>query len=140
NPQQFAGNQFRLAPDHSFSVGLSANTQITPRIGVFFRPTFTWQSEVFFTNDNDLAFNVIDPTTNDTIFTVPSVSQEAYGLLNINAGIELFEGQFVLEGYVKNLTNKDFIIDGGNTGGVFQIPTFIAGAPRFYGAGVTFRF
>ena len=30
--------------------------------------------------------------------------------------------------------------DAGNTGGGFNVPTFIAGAPRFFGGGVTVRF
>jgi len=31
------------------------------------------------------------------------------------------------------INDKEFIIDAGNTGGAFGIPTFIAGPPRFIG-------
>jgi len=139
NPQQFAGNQFRLSPDHSVSLGLEARKSFTNNASVFIRPTYTWQSEVFFTNDNDIAFNVINPANNTTLFTVPDVSQDAYGLVNINAGVDWGE-DLTFELYAKNLLDKEFIVDGGNTGGVFKIPTFIAGAPRFYGGRVKVRF
>ena len=134
NPQQFADNQFRLAPDHAFSAGFDFRAPVADgSMEVFIRPTYTWQSEVFFTNDNDVAFDVIDPTTNAVLFTVPDVSQDSYGLLNLNAGLSFGDGQYSVEGFVKNALDEEYIIDAGNTGGVFNIPTYIAGAPRFYG-------
>ncbi len=140
NVQQFADNRFRLAPDHALSVGLNYRKAFGGDKAFFLRPTYTWQSEVFFTNDNDIAFDVVDPVSGGTIFTVPGIREDSYGLLNINGGVELMEGQVVLQGYVKNLLDKDYIIDAGNTGGSFQIPTFIVGQPRFFGGGVQFRF
>ena len=140
NPQQFAGNQFRLAPDHALSVGFNAEYEVSNGVRAYLRPTYTYKSEVFFTDDNDIAFNVVDPASGATVFTVPSVSQDGFGLLNFNVGVEFFDGKVSLDGYIKNALDKEFIIDGGNTGGVFNIPTFIAGAPRFYGGGITFRF
>ncbi|MGF1544208.1 MAG: TonB-dependent receptor [Parvularculaceae bacterium] len=140
NPQQFAGNRFRLAPDHSFSVGANYARPVSDTATAFFRPTYTWKSEVFFTDENELEFDVVNPLDGSTLFTVPTVGQEAFGLLNVNAGVSLYGGAVVVEGYAKNLLDREFIIDGGNTGGAFQIPTFIAGAPRFYGGGVTVRF
>jgi len=32
--------------------------------------------------------------------------------------------------YARNLFDKEHIIDAGNTGGSFGIPTFVAGEPR----------
>ena len=40
----------------------------------------------------------------------------------------------------RNLFNQQYIIDAGNTGGAFGIPTFIAGAPRFVTVQVSRRF
>lgn len=137
--QIFAGNQFRLSPDHSLSVGF--NYEQPTSYGTFFiTPTYTWQSEVFFEDENQEAFDVVIPTTNTVLFSVPAISEEAYGLLNIRAGLDLFDGNVRVEGYVENLLDKEFIVDAGNTGGSFGIPTFIAGAPRFFGGGVTVRF
>ena len=139
NPQQFGGNQFRLSPDHSFSIGLGFEHPTD--YGVWFiTPTYTWKSSVFFQDENDAPVTVIDPATGNTAFTVPGISQNAFGLANIRAGIKLWEDQVRIQLYVENLFDEEFIIDGGNTGGALGIPTFIGGAPRFYGASVAFRF
>ena len=139
DPQRFADNQFRLAPDHSLAIGF--NYQHPTAFGTFFlTPTFTWQSEVFFEDENQEAFDVLDPATRDVLFSVPGVSEESYGLLNIRAGIDMFDGNLRLEGYVENLLDEEYIVDAGNTGGGFGIPTFIAGPPRFFGGGITVRF
>jgi len=49
NPQAFADNQFRLSPDHSFSIGARVSTAV-PGGELSFVPTYVWQSEVFFDN------------------------------------------------------------------------------------------
>ncbi len=36
--------------------------------------------------------------------------------------------------FMNNVLDEDYIIDAGNTGGAFGIPTFIAGPPRMLGA------
>ena len=139
NPQEFGGNQFRLSPDHSLSVGF--NYEHPTEFGTFFlTPTYTWQSEVFFEDENQGEVAVINPADGSLVFTIPGVSQEAYGLLNIRGGVDLLDGMVRVEGYVENLLDEEFIVDAGNTGGSFGIPTFIAGAPRFFGGGVTVRF
>ncbi|MEL6782352.1 MAG: hypothetical protein AAFO51_08230, partial [Pseudomonadota bacterium] len=67
--------------------------------------------------------------------------QQAIGvLINTNAGFEYYDGALVAEVFAKNFLNEEYIIDGGNTGGVFQIPTYIAGQPRHYGVRVKARF
>ncbi|MEM6414869.1 MAG: TonB-dependent receptor [Pseudomonadota bacterium] len=136
NPQIFGGNQFRLSPDHALSV--TARYEQPTRWGdAFFTPSYTYRSEVFFEEDN-VDTSVV--TVGSTSFTVPGENQPAYGLVNIRAGLRMFDGAVTVEGYVENLLDKEYIIDAGNTGGGFGIPTFIGGPPRFYGGGVTFRF
>lgn len=137
--QIFAGNQFRLSPDHSLSAGFHYEHP-TSYGTFFFTPTYTWQSKVFFEDENQEAFDVVNPSDNAVLFSVPGISEEAYGLLNIRAGVDLLDGNVRIEGYVENLLDEEFIVDAGNTGGSFGIPTFIAGAPRFFGGGVTVRF
>ena len=140
DPQLLAGNQFRLSPDHSLSVGF--NYEYPTAFGTFFlTPTYTWQSEVFFEdNGNQESFDVVLPATGNVLFTVPGLKEDSYGLLNIRGGVDLKDGKIRVEGYVENLLDEEFIIDAGNTGNGFGSPTFIAGAPRFFGGGVTFRF
>ena len=78
-------------------------------------PSYTWQDKVYFDNtERDL------------------ISQDAYGLLNLNAQLD-FENGFGLEAYISNALDEEYLIDAGNTGDAFGIPTFISGAPQFYG-------
>ena len=78
-------------------------------------PSYTWQSEVYFDNtERDL------------------ISQDAYGLLNLNAQLD-FNNGFGIEAYISNALDEEYLIDAGNTGDGFGIPTFISGAPQFYG-------
>ncbi|MEO0883665.1 MAG: TonB-dependent receptor [Pseudomonadota bacterium] len=139
NPQDFGGNQFRLAPDHSFSVGFTVE-QPLPHAVAYLTPTYTWKSDVFFTDENDPAFDVVD-ATGALVVSVPGISQDSFGLLNFRGGFRLGEQENInVFFYVENALEEEFVIDGGNTGGAFGIPTFIAGKPRFFGGGISLQF
>jgi outer membrane receptor protein involved in Fe transport len=110
----YPGNHLRLSPDHTASVSARflfdlgfADLKLVP--------SYSWQSSVYFTNEerNDL-------------------KEGAYGLLNLNAQLD-FQNGFGLEAYVSNALDEEYLIDAGNTGDAFGIPTFISGAPQFYG-------
>ena len=139
NPQIFAGNRFRLSPDHSLSAGFNWRKE-TSFGALFLTPTYTWKSSVYFEDENSDGYDVVLPGGGPVLFSVPAVSQGAFGLLNIRAGLDVMEGAVTFEAYAENLLDKEYIIDAGNTGGSFGIPTYIAGAPRFYGGGVKVRF
>ena len=114
NPQELAGNTFRLTPKNSFSFGFNINSKLNEKLELFIRPTYTYKSKVFFEETN-----------------LPNISQDAYGLLNFRTGITIdkkYEVSFVMS----NVLDEEYIIDAGNTGGALGIPTYIAGAPRFY--------
>jgi outer membrane receptor protein involved in Fe transport len=135
-----SGNSFRLAPDHSFSLGGTYRVTLPGENGsVFFTPTYTWQSEVFFDDDNDRAnLQVRSPAA----FSDRAVDerQESYGLLNLRAGYEPVGGGWRLEAFATNALDEDYIIDAGNTGDSFGIPTFIRGAPRLVGVELSAEF
>ncbi|TGY90507.1 TonB-dependent receptor [Marinicauda algicola] len=128
NVQEFAGNAFRLSPEHAFALGLQAEFDLAAGGTLAFLPTFSWQSEVFFDNDNDLTDAVQDEVQGD------------YGIVDFKVRYETGEGGIWAEAYVENLLDEDYIIDAGNTGDSFGIPTFIAGAPRMSGIRIGGRF
>ncbi len=112
----FGGNKLRLSPDHKASLAARIFLMDAGFGTLSIVPSYTWQSQVYFDNtEREL------------------ISQEAYGLVNLNVQLDLENG-FGVEAYVNNLTGEDYIIDAGNTGDGFGIPTFIAGTPTFYGA------
>jgi outer membrane receptor protein involved in Fe transport len=97
-------------------------------------PTASYQSEVFFEDDNQQEYVVVDPATGSVLFEVPETGESQYTLFNIRAGFEFMNGRAAVEAFASNLFDTEYVIDAGNTGGGFGIPTFIAGPPRFYGA------
>lgn len=122
NQQQLAGNTFRLTPKHSFSIGFNYNPTVSTNIDLYLRPSYTYKSKVFFEETN-----------------LPNISQGGYGLLNIRTGLTLRK-KYEIGLFMTNLFDKKYIVDAGNTGGAFGIPTFIAGAPRFYGVQMAVKF
>ncbi|WP_300527143.1 TonB-dependent receptor [Maricaulis sp.] len=128
NAQEFAGNVFRLSPEHAFSIGLLKTKDLGAHGTLSFVPTFSWQSEVFFDNDNDLTDAIQDEVQGD------------FGLVNARLRYDTASNGLYGELFVTNALDEEYIIDAGNTGDSFGIPTFIAGAPRMYGArlGVNF--
>lgn len=135
NPLIFGGNRFRLSPDHTAGLALRASRAMNGG-RLYFTPSVTYQSKVFFQDDNQGRYAVVLPTTGQALFEVPAISEGGYSLFNVRAGYEFSQGQFAIEAFVNNLTDRSFIIDAGNTGATFNIPTFIAGAPRTYGLAV----
>ena len=115
------GNRLRLSPDNKASI--AAVFMFDTAFGdLKVVPTYTWQDTVYFDNsERDL------------------LSQDAYGLVNINAQLE-FDNGFALEAYATNLLDEEYLIDAGNTGDAFGIPTFISGPPQFYGLRISKEF
>jgi outer membrane receptor protein involved in Fe transport len=129
----FDGNRFRLSPDHKFSVG--ALWAIPVEGGAFqIQPTWTWQSEVFFDNDND---RTDLQTTNFVPDRFVDELQDSYGLLNLRVRYTPDHGNWSVEAFGDNLLDEEFLKDAGNTGDSLGLPTFIAGEPRTYGVNVT---
>lgn len=132
------GNSFRLSPDHTASLALRYERSVG--IGsIYVTPSYVWQSEVFFDNDNDRADLQQPPLPGLADAGVDEV-QEAYGLFNLRVGFEHASGHWGLGAFVNNALDEEYLIDAGNTGDSFTIPTFIRGAPRLWGVELTARF
>jgi iron complex outermembrane recepter protein len=119
--QNYAGNMFRLTPEHSFAIGLNARVEIIKEIFLFGIPSYSYQTKIFFEDAN-----------------TPGLEQDGYGLLNFRAGVEY--KNINLSFYVSNLLEKNYIISAGNTGSLFGDPTQIPGAPRMFGTKINWKF
>ncbi len=129
---RFAGNRFRLSPEHSFAVGGKFSAPVGS-LGTFsLVPTYTWQSEVFFDDNNDKQSlqTPLSPFLQDV---VQDERQGAYGLVNVRAEFVPAGSNVTIGAYVKNATDEEYVIDGGNTGDTLGSPSFIRGAPRTVG-------
>jgi iron complex outermembrane receptor protein len=132
------GNRFRLAPEHTISAGLTWAADVGPG-RLDFTPAVTYQSKVFFDDNNDIPALQQPPAT-----LLPDLVQDeyqdGYALVSARAGYALSGGKYRAELFIENLFDKEYIKDAGNSGDALGLPTFIAGEPRTYGIQLTARF
>ncbi|WP_442588559.1 TonB-dependent receptor [Pedobacter sp. AW31-3R] len=122
--QEYAGNTFRLTPKHTFSVGLDLNFSTGKTTAVFFRPSYSYKSKVYFedTNREDL-------------------SQPGFGIVNSTLGYRIDgKNKYEIAVFGKNIFDKKYIIDAGNSGDAIGLPTFIGGQRVLYGVMLKFGF
>ena len=102
----YEGNQYRFSPEFSYAVGIRFNTEKL-------RSTISWNyiDDVFFEASND-----------------PDTLQDGYGLLNASVEYDL-SNQLTIGLYGKNILDKEYLIDAGNTAGSLGYPTLIEGTP-----------
>ncbi|MCC5024219.1 MAG: hypothetical protein J6386_16150 [Candidatus Synoicihabitans palmerolidicus] len=124
--QQFAGYSFRLTATNTFAVGSTLTLPLGRNGQCWVTPIFQYKSKHYF-DDNNAQFDY-------------GLSEDGYSLFNIRAGWRSPNGRWELNGWIENLTDEDYLIDAGNTGGAFGIPIFIAGAPRTWGFSTTFNY
>lgn len=121
--QEYAGNTFRLSPEHSFALGFNGQINLTKNIQLFLNPSYAYKTHFYFEDAN-----------------TAGLEQAAYGLLNINCGLKLANPKITLSIFCTNLLDEQFITSAGNTGSLFGVPTFVPGQPRMTGVKVTWRF
>ncbi|MGY2733224.1 TonB-dependent receptor [Sphingomonas sp. UYP23] len=118
----YSGAQFRLQPKYSASGGATLRVPAGD-LTFYATPSATYQSKQYFELPNSEA-----------------ISQGGYTLVNVRAGVELAQGKYRIGGFARNAFDKKYLIDAGNTGGGFGIPTYIRGEPRVYGVEVAGKF
>ena len=119
----FSGARFRLQPEWQAAAGFTVDAPLGGGTRIFATPSVTYRSRIFFELPNN-----------------PAISQGPVTLFNARAGVSFADDRFEVAGFIRNASDEDYLLDAGNTGGSFGIPTFIPGEPRFYGAQVTARF
>ena len=104
-------------------MGVHLRIPLSRYMHFFAVPFYAWKSHVWFEDAN-----------------IPGLEQEAYGLLNARAGVELKGPDLSLALTGSNLLNEQYVISAGNTGTMFGVPTFVPGAPRLLGMKLTWKF
>ncbi|AWW73916.1 TonB-dependent receptor [Erythrobacter sp. KY5] len=119
----FSGARFRLQPEFQASGGFSVNYEFGNGMRFFATPSVTHRSRIFFEVPNN-----------------PLISQDSVTLVNARAGLSFADERYEIAGFIRNAFDEDYLLDAGNTGGAFGVPTFIPAEPRFYGIQLTARF
>lgn len=121
--QEYAGNQFRLTPDHSFGLGAKFQMNLNSNMQFFAIPSTAFKSHFYFEDANE-----------------EGIEQDAYLLVNMSTGIKLMEPSLTFTLYSHNLLNEKYLISAGNTGSLFGVPTFIPSMPRTFGFKIQWDF
>lgn len=147
NELEFAGNTFRLSPRNSFSIAADISVPVSSVGTISIFPSYVWRSRQFFEDDNslDISADGMGSFTRvpETFLTGDVVNefQDAYGELDIKVSFEHASERWTAYMFAENLTDAEFLIDGGNTGGnIGDQHTFIRGLPRTFGGGITVKF
>ncbi len=119
----FSGARFRLQPEFQASGGFSVDHDIGNGMRFFATPSISHRSSIFFEVPNN-----------------PLISQKSVTLVNARAGVSFGDDRYEIAGFIRNAFDKKYLLDAGNTGGAFGIPTFIPAEPQFYGVEVSARF
>ena len=112
----FRGAKFRLQPEVQASGGFTIDVPLGGGVRVFATPTITYRSRLFFEIPNN-----------------PLIAQGPVTLVNIRAGVGFADGRIEVAAFARNLLDKDYLLDAGNTGGAFGIPSYIPAEPRLFG-------
>lgn len=125
NEQELAGNRFRLTPKSSLALGMDIAIPVSKSGMLYFRPSYSYKSKVYFENEN-----------------TELLSQSGYGLLNCNLGMQWTSKtiHYEIGLFGKNILDKDYLIDAGNSGNQIGFPTFIARNPSVFGASLKIGF
>lgn len=120
--QDLAGKTFRLTPKHTYAIGFDINKKLSDKINIFLRPNYSYKSKVFFEESN-----------------LDIESQKAYAILNMRLGVNISKPDMNISIFSRNCLDKKYLIDAGNVGRNFGIPTYISGSPRMTGIEIKWK-
>lgn len=124
-PQQFAGSTFRLTARHTAALGFTTEHTFADRGHFSFSPRWEYKSAHFFEDDNTRLGG--------------SLRQPAFSLVHVRAAWSSPARRWEVVAFANNLLDEDYLIDAGNVGANFGIPTNVRGEPRLLGLEVTRR-
>lgn len=118
-----SGNRLVNAPRWTSTISIDYRTAITDELNVSFGGDVRSQSKVFFNPFND-----------------QTISQSAYSIVNLRAGIEWPSQDIDFNLFMTNATNKVAAVDGIAVGAPFGINSRNYNRPRMFGATLRKKF
>lgn len=122
--RDFSGNRLARAPEWQYTLSADYTQPLGGGMDATFRADWQWQSKVFF-----------------SFYNHPLNSQDAYGLLNLNASIGPHDGNWRLSLFVRNAADTYYVTYAeANVAAGFPSLGGAVGQPRTYGASIGFTF
>lgn len=124
--QQYAGSMLRLTSRHTAALGAIVTHDFGRRGRVEFVPVWQYRSRFYFDDDNTRLGG--------------SLHQGGFAQTNVRLSWTSADRHWTATVHADNLFDKEYLVDAGNIGAEFGIPTFVRGEPRLIGVEVTRRF
>ncbi len=118
----YTGNRLPLAPSASLEAMIDYRIVLANGVINLFADS-SYRSKQFFDVSND-----------------PYITQAGYWLVNLKGGYLFGQGRYELAGFVRNLTNRQYLTDAINLSNPFGLVQDVVGTPRFVGAEFTYRY
>ena len=115
----FTGNRLQTAPENTYSAGFNYRHPIKDIGNLLLNASYSWQDDYFTGASNSPDFLI-----------------DSYGLVNASIGFESGDGRWRLSLWGNNLSDKEYVLIRGTSGAIGEY----FGAPRTYGATLTFNF
>jgi len=125
-PQQYAGSTFRLTSRHTVALGATLSHETAGRGRFEFSPMWQYRSGYYFDDDNT-RFN-------------GTLRQPGFARVNLRFNWRSPSRSWEASAHVDNLLDKKYLIDAGNIGADFGLPTYVPGEPRLFGVDLTRHF
>jgi outer membrane receptor protein involved in Fe transport len=125
-PQRFAGSTFRLTARHTVALGVTLAHDGGRAGRLSLSPVWHYKSAHYFDDDNTRAGGTL--------------RQPGCALVNLRLAWRSADQRWEATAYASNLFAKNYLIDAGNIGASFGLPTFVRGEPRIVGVDFTRRF
>ena len=124
-PQRYAGSTLRLTSRHTMALGATFAAD-AGRWGRFEAgPVWEYRSRLWFDDDNTRLGG--------------SLHQGGFARVNLRLTWQSPRRAWAITAAADNLFDKNFLIDAGNIGADFGLPTFVRGEPRLLSCDVTRR-
>lgn len=114
--QQFAGSTFRLTSRHTAALGFAWEQSLGARGRLSLAPRLEYRSAHFFDDNNALLGGTL--------------RQGGFALIHLHAAWSSADRRWEIGARARNLADRAYLLDAGNTGASFGIPTYIRGEPR----------
>lgn len=125
-PQRYAGSTLRLTARHTASLGATLAAEAGRRGRFEFSPMWQYRSRHWFDDDNARLGGTLQ--------------QGGFARVNLRLAWQSPGRDWAVTARADNVFDKQFLIDAGNIGADFGLPTFVRGEPRLLGLDVTRRF
>lgn len=116
NEQDYAGNQFRLTPEHTINFSLKGAINLGKNFEVFAIPSVNYKSDYYFDDSNS-----------------EELKQDGFATFNVSAGVKELKRNITLSLYAHNLLDEDYLLSAGNMGSFYGAPTYIPAIGRTFG-------